>query len=95
VVTILGLIGTIATGFLGMNLIDEADNPLPVKIGYFACVLVPTLLLTLVTVRYSRALSEVLDALADDERGSWRARWRSVREIVAGRRRRGLRPPQG
>jgi hypothetical protein len=95
VVTILGLIGTIATGFLGMNLIDEADNPLPVKIGYFACVLVPTLLMTLVTVRYSRALSEVLDALADDERGSWRARWRSVREIVAGRRRRGLRPPQG
>lgn len=28
VVTILGLIGTVATGFLGMNLIAAADEPL-------------------------------------------------------------------
>lgn len=94
VVTILGLIGTIATGFLGMNLIDEADNPLPVKLGYFAAVLLPTLALTLLTVRYSRSLSELLDALADDERRGWRERWRTVREIVAGRRRRAARLPQ-
>ena len=31
-VTIVGLIGTIATGFLGMNLIAEADAPLHVKL---------------------------------------------------------------
>ena len=32
-VTIAGLIGTIATGFLGMNLIAEADAPMPIKLG--------------------------------------------------------------
>ena len=33
VVTIFGLIGTIVTGFLGMNLLAEADQPLAVKIA--------------------------------------------------------------
>ena len=95
VVTILGLIGTIATGFLGMNLIDEADNPLPVKIGYFAAVLLPTLALTMLTVRYSKALAELLDALADDSRRGWSQRWRTLRDIVAGRRRRPPGLPRG
>ena len=66
VVTILGLVGTIATGFLGMNLIAEAEQPLLVKIAYFAIVFVPTLALTLYTVQKSRALSEFLDTMSDE-----------------------------
>ena len=36
VVTIFGLIGTVTTGFLGMNLIAEADAPLARKLLFFA-----------------------------------------------------------
>lgn len=66
VVTIFGLIGTIVTGFLGMNLIAEADQSLSRKLLYFAMVLLPTLGLTLYTVQKSRALSEFLDAMSDE-----------------------------
>lgn len=63
VVTIFGLIGTIVTGFLGMNLLAEADQPMPVKIVMFIGVLVPTVMITLFTVNRSTALSELLDAI--------------------------------
>ena len=66
VVTIFGLIGTIVTGFLGMNLIAEADQSLSRKLLYFAMVFLPTLALTLYTVQKSRALSEFLDAMSDE-----------------------------
>jgi hypothetical protein len=66
VVTILGLIGTIATGFLGMNLIDETREPLHVKIFYFVAVMVPSVALTFFTVQRSGPLSELLDAMSDD-----------------------------
>ena len=81
VVTILGLIGTIATGFLGMNLLAEADNPLMVKIVYFLAVFVPTTALTLLTVMKSRTLSEMLDAIGDD-RLSWSTRLASLLRIA-------------
>ena len=73
VVTIFGLIGTVATGFLGMNLIAEADKPLADKILYFFIVMVPTTLLTLYTVAKAGRLSEFIEALAD-ERADWRAK---------------------
>ena len=66
VVTIMGLIGTIVTGFLGMNIIAWADQPAEWRIGVFFLVLVPTMLLTLYLVIKSRRLSEFLDALSDD-----------------------------
>ena len=66
VVTIFGLIGTIVTGFLGMNLIAEADQPLSQKLLYLAMVFLPTTALTLYTVQKSRALSEFLDAMSDE-----------------------------
>jgi len=50
VVTIFGLIGTIATGFLGMNLIDETAQPLALKLLYFMAVMLPSLGLTFLTV---------------------------------------------
>ena len=50
VITTVGLIGTTVTGFLGMNLIAAAENPLPMKLLYFALVFVPTTLLLVYTV---------------------------------------------
>ena len=82
VVTIIGLIGTITTGFLGMNLIAEADASWPRKIVLSALVLIPTILLTLYTMIKSKALSDFLDALSDERLTLWqkikafRAVWR-------------------
>lgn len=73
VVTILGLIGTIATGFLGMNLIDEAAQPIWAKIGIFVAVMVPSVALTLYTVLKSGPLADFIDAMAN-ERLSARAK---------------------
>jgi len=66
VVTTLGLIGTVSTGFLGMNLIAEAGQPLGTKLAYFALVFLPTLVLTLYTVVKSKRLAEFLEALSDE-----------------------------
>ena len=66
VVTAFGLVGTIVTGFLGMNLIADADAPLLERVIFFAVILVATAWLTMYTVVKSKRLSDVLDALSDD-----------------------------
>jgi hypothetical protein len=66
VVTILGLIGTVVTGFLGMNLLAEADSPLWKKLGIFGVVFVLTAALTFYTIAKSKRLSDFLDALSDE-----------------------------
>lgn len=66
VVTILGSIGTIATGFLGMNLIDEASQPLPIKILYFLAVMIPSVALTFFTVLKSGPLAKFFDSMASE-----------------------------
>ena len=73
VVTILGLIGTITTGFLGMNLIAAADKPLDERLVYFGIVMLGTILLTFFTIARSKRLSDFLDALSDEALG-WRAK---------------------
>jgi len=70
VVTILGLVVNIATGYFGMNLIAAADNPLSTKIAYFLLVFVPALAFILYAVAKSKALSDFLDALSDERLGS-------------------------
>jgi hypothetical protein len=66
VTTIFGLIGTVATGFLGMNLISEAEAPLVKKVAFFFAVFIPTTVLTLYTIAKSKRLSDFLDALSDE-----------------------------
>ncbi len=66
VVTTLSIIGTVATGFLGMNLIDAADQPLWVKAIYFSVVLLVFALIVFFTVSKSTALSESLDVVANE-----------------------------
>ena len=66
VVTTLGLVGTVTTGFLGMNLIAAADNTLNIKLIYFTLVLIPAAALTVYTVAKSKRLAEFLEALANE-----------------------------
>lgn len=66
VVTIFGLVGTVTTGFLGMNLLSEADNPLWLRLVYFMLIFVPVIWLTLYTMVKSKRLSDFLDALSDE-----------------------------
>ena len=65
VVTTFGLIATVATGFLGMNIFSEADNPGWVKLAIFAAVVTPCALLVNYAVAHSKVLSDFMEALAD------------------------------
>jgi len=80
VVTTFGLIGTVGTGFLGMNLLAWADHPTELRILAFAIVLAVTSALTLYTVVKSRRLSALLDALSDEQVG-WRGKLKALRNV--------------
>jgi hypothetical protein len=67
VVTIFGLIGTVATGFLGMNLFAYSDETVLTKLWLFAVVTVPTIAIMFLMIRKSRQLSEFLDAVSAEE----------------------------
>lgn len=69
VVTLFGLIGTITTGFLGMNLLAEADAPLWRKAVWFGVVFGATTWLTVYTMVKSQRLSDFIDALSNDRLG--------------------------
>jgi hypothetical protein len=71
VVTILGLIGTITTGFLGMNLMAEAEAPLERRVAIFALVFVLTCALTVFTMAKSKRLSDFLDVLSEERVSTW------------------------
>lgn len=66
VVTTFGLIGTITTGFLGMNLIAAAENTLSIKLIYFMLIFIPVVALTVYTVVKSKRLAEFLEALSNE-----------------------------
>jgi hypothetical protein len=78
VVTIVGLIGTIATGILGMNIFAEADKPLIERITVLVVAVGLTILATGLSVVHSKRLANVLDALSDT-RVRGRAKWASIR----------------
>jgi Mg2+ and Co2+ transporter CorA len=71
VVTIFGLIGTVTTGFLGMNLLAEAEAPMSRKLWIFAIVFGLTTALTVYTMVKSKRLSDFLDALSDERLSIW------------------------
>lgn len=79
VVTTFGLIGTVTTGFLGMNLFGWADEPASWRLLAFLAIFLPVMVLTLYTVMKSKSLSEFLDAMSDETAtygDRWRAFWR-------------------
>jgi hypothetical protein len=71
VVTIFGLIGTITTGFLGMNLMAEADASMQRRVFIFALVFVVTTALTVYTMAKSKRLSDFLDVLSEERASNW------------------------
>lgn len=71
VVTIFGLIGTITTGFLGMNLLAEAESPLSERLLYFGLVFAVSTGLTMYTMVKSKRLSDFLDAVSDERLSAW------------------------
>ena len=71
VVTIFGLIGTITTGFLGMNLLAEAEAPMERKLWIFVLVFVLVTALTVYTMTKSKRLSDFLDVLSDEHASAW------------------------
>lgn len=80
VVTVFGLIGTVTTGFLGMNLIAAADKPLATKVLVTGMVLAATTWLTFYTIVKSKRLSDFLDALSDERLGL-RAKFGTLWEV--------------
>ncbi|MCC6136826.1 MAG: hypothetical protein LM550_05040 [Candidatus Contendobacter sp.] len=71
VVTTLGLIATVSTGFLGMNIFDETSNPIWVKLLIFIAVVIPSILLVNYAVANAKVLSDFLEALADQRLTWW------------------------
>ncbi|CAN7685917.1 hypothetical protein LJR289_005442 [Pseudoduganella sp. LjRoot289] len=71
VVTIFGLIGTVTTGFLGMNLLAESDAPMSRRLWIFAAVFCITTVLTAYTMIKSKRLSDFLDVLSDERLPLW------------------------
>jgi len=71
VVTIFGLIGSVTTGFLGMNLLAEAEAPLSRRIFIFVATVGITTAMTAYTMAKSKRLSDLLDALSDERLSLW------------------------
>lgn len=69
VVTIFGLIGTMTSGLLGMNIFDFTRVSVGMKLVYFMCIFIPVSALTFYTVIKSRRLSLFLDALSNEGAG--------------------------
>lgn len=80
VTTLLSLIGSMTTGFLGMNLFDLTDLGPIQQIGVFLMVFLSTALLTFYTVRKSRRFADFLDALAD-QKADWNNRMSLFKKV--------------
>jgi hypothetical protein len=80
VVTACGMVGTIVTGFLGMNLFEHHNLPTAAKIAVFAVVFVPTVALSVATVIISKRLATFMEALSS-ERMSWSEKVLAVGQI--------------
>jgi hypothetical protein len=77
VVTILGLIGTIASGLLGMNVFAEAEKPVLWRVALFGLITAATFALTVATVAQSKRLADMLDVISDARLG-WKSKWRAI-----------------
>ncbi len=80
VVTTIGLIWTSVTGFLGMNVIAAASEPLAVKAVYFILTTAAFTAVTVYTLIKSQRLANFLDAVTD-ERLPFRAKCASLLDI--------------
>lgn len=68
VVTILGMVGTISTGFLGMNLIAAADAPLAEKVTYFLAVSGASATFTGLSIIFAGPLGRLFERISGEGR---------------------------
>jgi hypothetical protein len=80
VVSACGMVGTIVTGFLGMNLYSHAELPALHKILIFIAVFIPTTVLSLYTVILSRRIASFMEALSS-EGLTWKEKFSTFRQI--------------
>jgi hypothetical protein len=80
VVSACGMVGTIVTGFLGMNLYSHSDMPTQTKFLIFFAVFIPTILLSLYTVMISRRVAAFMEALSS-EGLTWQEKFATFRQI--------------
>jgi hypothetical protein len=66
VVSSCGMVGTVVTGFLGMNLYSHSDLPALEKVLIFMVVFIPTTILALYTVIISRRIANFMEALSSE-----------------------------
>jgi hypothetical protein len=69
VVTVVGLIFSVVTGFFGMNLLALADEPLWLRFAYFSVGTAITIGLLLLTVARSRQIAHLLERVSGDRNG--------------------------
>ncbi|MBL8515074.1 MAG: hypothetical protein JNJ55_13865, partial [Betaproteobacteria bacterium] len=86
VVSSCGMVGTIVTGFLGMNLYSHDALPALEKALIFIVVFIPTVALALYTVIISRRLANFMEALSS-EGLTWREKFSTFRQIWYSNRR--------
>ncbi len=80
VVSACGMVGTIVTGFLGMNLYSHSDMPVSNKFIIFFIVFIPTTLLSLYSVMISRRIAAFMEALSS-EGMTWREKFTTLPQI--------------
>jgi hypothetical protein len=86
VVSSCGMVGTVVTGFLGMNLFSHADLGIWEKTAIFIIVFIPTTALALYTVIISRRIANFMEALSS-EGLTWREKVSTFRQIFTSTRR--------
>jgi hypothetical protein len=95
VVTIFGLVGTVVTGYFGMNLMSESDKPFLYRVALFILMSAAITGLTFYTIIKSKRLSDFLDTLSDERLGmkqkvgAFLSVWKPVKKPM----RQGLGPP--
>jgi len=67
VVTVVGLIFSVVTGFFGMNFFAMAEESIGIKTTYFVIATSVTIALLLLTAARSRQLAEVIDSLSGNK----------------------------
>ncbi len=80
VVSSCGMVGTVATGFLGMNIFSQADLPTMERTIIFLLVFIPTIALGVYTVALSRRLANFMEALSS-EGLTWKEKFSTFRQI--------------
>ena len=80
VVSSCGMVGTVATGFLGMNLFSHDALPTAMKVFIFLIVFVPTTFLALYTVVVSKRLANFMESMAS-EGLTWQEKFAQFRQI--------------